>query len=188
MENEEEPCCSRNVNPVIERKVYCPICNNPFSVNTIEEHADLCLENKNKFFFERQPESSDEEKSVSMVDEETEMRGHLGQPELVSAIYRQLQKCEMNEENELAINVRRGLCFKDFLKTFQKSWNIKRMRNKYSITFIGESEIDTGGVSREFYSGFVGIFHFFHFSLILKVAYGRSRFQVCRFLEQIFVS
>ena len=48
------------------------------------------------------------------------MRGHLDQPELVSAIYRQLQKCEMNEENEHAINVRRGFCFKDFLKTFRK--------------------------------------------------------------------
>ena len=30
LENEEEPCCSRNINPVMERKVYCPICNNPF--------------------------------------------------------------------------------------------------------------------------------------------------------------
>ena len=53
------------------------------------------------------------------------MRGHLDQRELVSAIYSQFQKCEMNEENELAINARRGFCFKDFLKTFQKNWNIK---------------------------------------------------------------
>ena len=37
---------------------------------------------------------------------------------------------------------------KDFLKAFQKSWNIKRMCNKYSTTFIRESEIDTGGVSQ----------------------------------------
>ena len=66
------------------------------------------------------------------------MRGHLDQPELVSAIYRRLQKCETNEENELVINIRGGFCFKNFLKIFQKSWNIKRMRNKYSITFIGE--------------------------------------------------
>ena len=32
-----------------------------------------------------------------------------------------------------------------------------------SITFIGESGIDTEGVFRKFYSGFVRIFHFFHF-------------------------
>ena len=96
----------------MERKAYWPICNNPFSVSTIEEHADLCLENKNKFFFERQPEGSDEEKSVSIIDEKTEMRGHLDQTQLVSAIYRQLQKCEMNEENELTSNVRRGFALK----------------------------------------------------------------------------
>ena len=76
--------------------MYCPICNNPFSVSTNEEHADLCLENKNKFFFDRQPESSDEEKSVSM-DGKSEMREHLDQTQLVSAIYRQLQKCEMKK-------------------------------------------------------------------------------------------
>ena len=96
LKSEEEPCCSRNINPVIERKVYCPICNNPSNVSTIEEHADLCLENKNKFFFERQPESSDEEKSAS-ADEKSEMRKHLDQTQLVSAIYRQLRKCEMKK-------------------------------------------------------------------------------------------
>ena len=106
-----------------------------------------------------------------MIDGKIEMRRHLDQTELVSAIYRKLKRCEINEENELTINVRRGFCFKDFQKTFQKSWNIKRMRNKYNITFVGESGIDTGGVSLEFYSDFVGIFHFFHFSLILKVVY-----------------
>ena len=34
-----------------------------------------------------------------MIDEKTEMREHLDQTQLVSAIYKQLQKCEMNEEN-----------------------------------------------------------------------------------------
>ena len=52
------------------------------------------------------------------------------------------------------------------------------MRKKYSITFIGASGIDTGGVSREFYLGFVGSFCFFHFSFILKVVYSRPKFQV----------
>ena len=59
LENEEEPCCSRNINPAIERKVDCPICNNPFKVSTIEKHDDLYLENKSKFFFEKKSESCD---------------------------------------------------------------------------------------------------------------------------------
>ena len=33
-----------------------------------------------------------------MTDEKAEMREHLDQTQLVSAIYRQLQKCDMNEE------------------------------------------------------------------------------------------
>ena len=88
-----------------------------------------------------------------MIGEKTEMRGYLDQTQLVSAIYRQLQKCEINEENELTINVRRGFCFKDFLKTFQKSWNIKRMHNEYSITFIGES----GMIQEEFLENFIQV-------------------------------
>ena len=79
------------------------------------------------------------------------------------------------KKNELTINVSRRFGFKNFLgwniKKI-KSWNIMKMRNKYSITFIGESGIDTGGVSREFSLGFVGIFYFFYFSLILKSVYG----------------
>ena len=90
------------------------------------------------------------------------MRGHLDQRELVSAIYSQFQKCEMNEENELAINARRGFCFKDFLKTFQKNWNIKRMRNKYSITFIGESGVDTV----EFLENFIQVLYEFFISFV----------------------
>ena len=49
LENEEESCCSKNINPAIERKVYFRICNNPFSVSAIEENADLCLANKRIF-------------------------------------------------------------------------------------------------------------------------------------------
>ena len=52
------------------------------------------------------------------------------------------------------------------------------MRNKYSITFIGELVIDTGGASQTLYSGFVRIFHFFHFFFfILKAVYGGPKFK-----------
>ena len=85
----------------------------------------------------------------------------------MSAIYWQLQKCEMNEENKLPINVGREFCFKDFQKTFQENGreNASRECVINSITFIGESGIDTEGVFRKFYSGFVRIFHFFSFFL-----------------------
>ena len=47
---QEEHCCSRDFfSSSNGRKIFCPICNNAFSINIIEEHADLCLENKTKF-------------------------------------------------------------------------------------------------------------------------------------------
>ena len=52
LENQEEPRCIRNLNPVIKQRT-----------RTTEDHADLYLKNKNNFFFEKQPESSDEENS-----------------------------------------------------------------------------------------------------------------------------
>ena len=59
--HKEEPSCSRDFfSPSNGRKVFCPICNNAFSINTKEEHADLCLESKTEFFFEKHTESSDE--------------------------------------------------------------------------------------------------------------------------------
>ena len=50
------------------------------------------------------------------------------------------------------LNIRRGFYFEDFVKAFNKKWNIGIWNHKYCISFAGESGIDTGGVSREFYS------------------------------------
>ena len=64
-----------------------------------------------------------------------------------------LRDCEMDRENELQIHVRRWFCFADFLKTFTKPYNAKKNSYRYIVTFIGETGIDKGEVSREFYSG-----------------------------------
>ena len=41
-------------------------------------------------------------------------------------IERVLRDCEMDSKNELQIQVRRGLCSADFLKTFRKPYNAKK--------------------------------------------------------------
>ena len=64
-----------------------------------------------------------------------------------------LWDCEMDCENELQIHVRREFWFVDFLKAFRKPHNAKKKSYRYIVTFIGESGIDSGRVSREFYSG-----------------------------------
>ena len=63
-------------------------------------------------------------------------------------------KCEEN----FKLKVRRGFAFNDFLKAFKKPWNVTKKNFKFTIEFIGESGIDTGGLSREFYSGLYILF------------------------------
>ena len=64
---------------------------------------------------------------------------------LMLDIEKVLRDCEMDHENELQIYVRRAFCFADFLKAYWRPYKA------YVVTFIGESEVDTEGVSREFY-------------------------------------
>ena len=151
---QEEPSCSRDFfSQSNRRKAFCPICNNVFSINTVEEHGDLCLESKTKFFFEKHTESSDEGEPLDIAQNVSEAKGNYNQDQLMLDIEKVLRDCEMDRENELQIHVRSGFCFADFLKTFRKPYNAKKKSYRYIVTFIGESGIRTVGVSREFYSG-----------------------------------
>ena len=74
---QEESSCSRDFfSPSNGRKVFYPICNNAFSINTIEEHADLCLESKTEFFFEKHTESSDEGELLDIAQNVSETKGN----------------------------------------------------------------------------------------------------------------
>ena len=74
---QKEPSCSRDFfSPSNGRKVFYPICNNAFSINTIEEHADLCLESKTEFFFEKHTESSDEGELLDIAQNVSETKGN----------------------------------------------------------------------------------------------------------------
>ena len=53
----------------------------------------------------------------------------------------------------IKLYIHRDSYFEDFVKAFKKKWNIgKRNHKYYCISFVGESGIDTGGISPEFYS------------------------------------
>ena len=138
---------------VMDVKFFCPICNNTFGINTIEEHPDLCLESKTKFFLEKHTESSDEGELLDITQNVSERKSNYDQNHLMLDIEKVLQDCEMDRENELQIPVRRGFCFADFLKAFRKLYNAKKKSYRYIMTFIRESGIVTGGVPRKFYSG-----------------------------------
>ena len=61
--------------------------------------------------------------------------------------------CRVINDFSIKLNIPGGFYFEDFVKAFNKKWNIGKRSHKYCISFVGESVIDTVGVSREFYSG-----------------------------------
>ena len=65
-----------------------------------------------------------------------------------------LKHCNIAKEETL-IYVCRHHEFQDFQKFFSKKWNNKNLNKVYRISYVGEPAIDTGGVSRDFYSGMV---------------------------------
>ena len=113
----------------------------------------MYLESKTKFFFEKHAESSDEGEVLDIAQNVSETKGNYDQNQLMLDIEKVLRECKMDRDNELQIHGRRGFCFADFLKTFRKPYNAKKKSYRYIVTFTEESGIDTGGVSREFYSG-----------------------------------
>ena len=52
----------------------------------------------------------------------------------------------------LKLNIRKNFVFEDFFHFFNKNWNCSK-KKLYEISFISESGVGTGELSREFYSG-----------------------------------
>ena len=106
----------------------------------IEEHADLCVENRTKFFFEKHTKGSDKGELLDIAQNNSETKGNYDQNQLMLDIKKVLRDCEMDRENELQIHVRRGFCFVDFLKTFRKPYNAKKKSYRYIVTIIENQE------------------------------------------------
>ena len=53
----------------------------------------------------------------------------------------------------LKLNIRKNFEFEDFFLLFQQEMELFKKNKLFEISFIGESGVDTGGLSREFYSG-----------------------------------
>ena len=134
-------------------KVFCPICNRKFPVSAINEHADACLDKQTT------PtticiKSEDEGENLEENDLQTINHNSLSKNDIVAIISSAVNNdCRVINGFPIKLNIRRGFYFEDFVKAFNKKWNIGKGNHEYLISFVGELGIDTGGVSREFYSG-----------------------------------
>ena len=131
-------------------KVFCPICNRKFPVSAINEHADACLDKQTT------PTicitSEDESENLEENDSQTINHNSLSRNNIAAIISSAVNNdCREANDFSIKLNIRRGFHFEDFVKAFNKKWNTGKRNHKYCISFVGESGIDTGGVSREFY-------------------------------------
>ncbi len=61
-----------------------------------------------------------------------------------------IKQATIDRSVDVEIHVRRNNTMVDFKNFFQKPWNKRKQNCQYRITFIGESGVDAGGLSREF--------------------------------------
>ena len=124
-----------------------------FSADKIEEHANACLEAQEKNPFTCYAQFSKETAVEVIVDDEENdlVPGCLKQDEFICKVKGVLAGVIQSDEIVI-INVRRSFCFSEFYDFFQKKWNKKAIYYQYQIRLMGEAGIDTGGLTRDFYS------------------------------------
>ena len=141
-----------------EAKVHCPICNKKYCVSIIEEHASICLESRESPFMAI--DDSHNEDYYVQEDFHQELEKDVAErsaSECNHLLSQVLKEADVDRSNDVQVHVRRGHALDDFKHFFRKPWNKKKQHCQYRITFIGEAGIDSGGLSREFYSGNVVI-------------------------------
>lgn len=128
--------------------MLCPVCNKQYPVSSIEQHANACITRTESILIY---DSEDENQNLNtgMEEEQTE-NPILKDEDVLIKIHSALRSAKISRNTDISIHVQRGHCFADFVSFFNKKWNEPGCL--YNITFIGEAGVDTGGVSREFYS------------------------------------
>eukprot|EP00794_Sanderia_malayensis_P008537 gene8537-9449_t len=131
----------------------CPVCNRKFTISMIEEHVDACLQSKETSFIALQS-SEDEADNFSAKEPEIcqDLCGGPMSSECKELLVQAVKVCHYKMAIDVTLNIGRGHEFSDFTKFFKKPWNAKKQGGAYRICYIAEAGIDSGGVSREFYS------------------------------------
>ena len=128
--------------------VRCPVCGQFFSTDIIVNHSASCADQKYANVIEIDDEDEEEEEDLNKsVFEQTQTE--ISQKSLKEII----ESCTKKEETSVTIRVRRNYAFDDFSEKISKPWMKKKVGMPLYIVFLGESGVDQGGVSRDFFSG-----------------------------------
>lgn len=146
---DDQPSCSKAL-PV--GKINCPICYKDFPSNLIEDHAASCVakfdprESVLDYNLIEIPSSDDDENITIGYEEEVEKHETKTVEELISTSL--LGTSKPIEK----LKIRRTKAWEDFCSALKtKPWFTGT--KSLHVTFLGESGVDEGGLSREFFSG-----------------------------------
>ena len=147
----------QNENTKQQVTIICPVCHQRKDPLTIEEHAMNCATEKYPEFIICDNESSDEDLSPisDLITESKDLLPLINADinKIKDKLKQSLEKCEVRTDKVLQVKVRRQHTFNDFLKRFKSQWVRECIGSKLFIVYYGESGVDQGGLSREFFSG-----------------------------------
>ena len=137
----------------------CPLCNKKFALSEIEAHADSCLTRQQTPFITLQNSIEIPNFIIDDIDENENNYLNINNTQEISTNTELVQSLKEKiltfqvQDGTININVRRGHEFEDFSKYFKKTWNQSKIGKRIIFTYLGEAGVDTGGVSREVYTG-----------------------------------
>ena len=157
-------------NPVLMKKVTCPVCQLKISSVEIEAHADNCAEKAASStdyasiivdippcLVTSDPELEDVElmQIQGYGSSETEsLDGSVGMlRKVIKDDVSKLTKRVDEADDICRLSIGRLYAWKDYVSFFKKLWNKPKVLWPIAVTFLGEAAVDTGGPKREFFSG-----------------------------------
>ena len=135
-----------------DRLVNCVICSLPIPAVDIESHSTACAQAKYPEIIETDS-GSDSEEERNLQPMLVVNTSHFDTMKIVETLKKCLASCETDDDNAMRMKIRRGQFFEDFCQKVKNPWVQEKMGMKLAVHYYGETGIDQGGLSREFYSG-----------------------------------
>ena len=133
---------------------YCPVCNKKIPFAIIEVHANKRLNKKQQPIIYSVDSVAREEDKDYEIEADKDAHNDVNIIDYKKQIPVVLKHCNIAKEETL-IHVCRHYESQYFQKFFSEKWSNKNLNKIHRISYVGEPAIDTGGVSKDFYSGMV---------------------------------
>ena len=104
-------------------KVHCPICNQKFPIDEIDNHANGCLDQRSKILhYDRSSSEEELPQGISQDSEDFSMKSRKDILLTIESVIK--SSCVVDESADpLKLNIRKNFEFEYFFHFFNKKWN-----------------------------------------------------------------